>query len=70
VVLEDYKNSLRALKPGGLIVFDDSSVYTDYQPPGFPFKGHPGPSQIVRDYAMKEMCFLGGVGHNNVFQKR
>lgn len=69
-VLKDYRLCLQHLRPGGLLVFDDSSLGTTFHPPIFSFAGHPGPSRVVREYAMKEMCFLGAVGHNNVFKKR
>ncbi|MFT6443348.1 MAG: putative O-methyltransferase YrrM, partial [Salibacteraceae bacterium] len=51
VVLEDYKLSFANIKVGGLIVFDDSSLYAEYDPASFSFPGHPGPSVVVRDYA-------------------
>lgn len=70
VVLEDYKLCLKHLRDGGLLVFDDSSLDTDFNPPAFSFAGHPGPSRVVREFAMKEMIFLGAVGHNNVFRKK
>lgn len=69
VALADYLLCKEALADGGLLVMDDSSLYTDFQPPRFSFAGHPGPSRVVQERAMKEMRFLGGVGHNNVFQK-
>lgn len=70
VALADYEACKDQLADGGLLVMDDSSLYTDYQPPRFSFAGHPGPSRVVQERAMKELCFLGGVGHNNVFMKR
>jgi hypothetical protein len=69
VVLADYEACVANLADNGLLVMDDSSLYTDYQPPRFAFGGHPGPSRVVLERAMKELCFLGGVGHNNVFTK-
>lgn len=69
VALADYEVCRDNLADGGLLVMDDSSLYTDYQPPKFSFAGHPGPSRVVQELAMKELRFLGGVGHNNVFQK-
>lgn len=69
VALKDYELSRDSLAPGGILVMDDSSLYTDYKPPRFSFSGHPGPSKIVLELAMKEMQFLGGVGHNNIFMK-
>lgn len=69
VALADYEVCKDSLADGGLLVMDDSSLYMDYQPLSFSFAGHPGPSRIVQERAMKELRFLGGVGHNNVFQK-
>jgi cephalosporin hydroxylase len=70
VVLADYLLCKDALADGGLLVMDDSSLYTDFKPPKFSFAGHPGPSRVVKERAMKEMHFLGGVGHNNVFTNK
>ena len=69
VALADYEACRDNLADGGLLVMDDSSLYTDYQPPRFSFAGHPGPSRVVQERAMKELRFLGGVGHNNIFMK-
>jgi hypothetical protein len=69
-VLSDYKLCLENIKKGGLIIFDDASLYTDYQPLPFSFAGHPGPSLVAREYADKEMRFVGAVGHNNVYMKK
>lgn len=69
VVTQDYYNSKAALRVGGILVIDDSSSYMSFSPPAYSFAGHPGPSAIVRDLALLEMKFLGGVGHNNVFIK-
>jgi len=69
-VLFDYKLCLENLSDRGIIVIDDSSLYTDYNPLLFSFKGHPGPSLVAREYADKEMEFLGAVGHNCVYMKR
>jgi hypothetical protein len=69
VVLSDYRNSVAALRPGGLLVMDDSSLYTDFQAPVFSFAGHPGPSRVAREFADRELEHLGGVGHQNVYRK-
>jgi hypothetical protein len=70
VALADYERACSNLADGGILVMDDSSLYTEYNPPRFAFAGHPGPSRIVRDKAMKQLRFIGGVGHNNVFIKQ
>ena len=69
VALSDYEICCDALAEGGLLVMDDSSLFTDFKPPHFSFAGHPGPSRVVQERAMNELRFLGGVGHNNVFIK-
>ncbi|HEY4214923.1 MAG TPA: class I SAM-dependent methyltransferase [Steroidobacteraceae bacterium] len=69
VVRSDYRNSVEALKPGGILVMDDSSLETNFTPPSFSFAGHPGPSRVARELADKELQALGGVGHQNVYRK-
>lgn len=67
--LSDYENCRDNLAIGGLLVMDDSSLYSGYKPPLYSFAGHPGPSKIVEQFAMKELIFIAGVGHNNIFLK-
>jgi cephalosporin hydroxylase len=67
VALADYEVCRDNLAVGGLLVMDDSSLGTNFRPPLFSTAGHPGPSRIVLELAMKQLRFLGGVGHNNVF---
>jgi predicted O-methyltransferase YrrM len=69
VALSDYRICRDHLAPGGLLVLDDASLYSTYRPPLFAFPGHPGPSRVLRDFALKELEFLGAVGHNNVLRK-
>lgn len=70
IALADYLLCRDSLAVGGLLIMDDSSLYTDFNPPTFSFAGHPGPSKIVKDLAIGELKFIGAVGHNNVFQKK
>ena len=70
IALSDYQNSVANLKVGGILVMDDSSLFTDFNPPKFSFAGHSGPSQVMKEYAMKELKFIAGIGHNNVFVKK
>lgn len=70
VVLADYEICRDNLAPGGLLVMDDSSLYTSYRPPLFSFAGHIGPSRVFRDFAAKELNPLATVGHNNILLKR
>lgn len=69
VALSDYLICKDNLKLGGILVLDDSSLYTDFSPPIFSFAGHPGPSRIVSELASHELEFVGAVGHNNIFRK-
>jgi cephalosporin hydroxylase len=69
VALADYETCRENLADGGLLVMDDSSLDTDYRPLRFSTAGHPGPTRVVKERTMKELRFLGGVGHNNVFVK-
>jgi hypothetical protein len=48
---------------------DDSSLHTDFKPPTFSFAGHAGPSKVAREFADRELRFVGAVGHQNVYQK-
>jgi len=69
IVLEDYRNSLENLRPGGILVFDDAALQFDYSPGQGSFAGHPGPSTVARQYAAIEMELVGVVGHNVLFKK-
>ena len=70
VVLADYQNCYDSLAEGGLLVMDDSSLYTNYKPPLFSFAGHPGPSKVAQELAMRDLIFIGAIGHNNIFMKK
>ncbi len=70
VALADYRICHANLSLGGLLVMDDASLYSDFRAPHFSFAGHPGPSRVVKENVMREMNFLGAIGHNNVFQKQ
>lgn len=69
VAAADYRHCVEQLKPGGLLILDDASLGTEFDPPHFSFAGHPGPSKVAAEFAMKELDFLGAVGHNNIFVK-
>ncbi len=69
-VLADYKLCKKSLSEKGLLIFDDSSLGTSFIPPFFSSAGHPGPSDVVKKYAMKELIHIGIVGHNNIFMNR
>lgn len=69
VAIADYELSISCLNVGGLLVMDDSSLYADYNAVSFAFPGHPGPSRIVQERAIKDLALICSVGHNNIFQK-
>lgn len=65
----DWEVCSRQIKVGGIIVLDDSALYTNFTPPFFAFKGHEGPSKVaaeISDFSFKEVL---QVGHNRVFEK-
>jgi len=68
IALSDYRLCRDNLNPGGILVLDDASVGTSFNPPRFAFAGHPGPSRVARELADKEMRFLCAVGHNNLYK--
>lgn len=68
VVLADYRLCRNHLMPGGLLVMDDASLESTFKPPRFSFAGHPGPSRVAVEFAMKELEIVGAVGHVNVFR--
>lgn len=69
-VLNDVELAHLALKSGGLMVLDDSSLYLKYNPPLYAFAGHPGPSLAVINMDKEKFEHLITVGHNNVFLKK
>lgn len=70
IALADYRLCRDHIVSGGLLVLDDASLGSSFRPPLFSFAGHPGPSRVATEFAMKEMKYIGAVGHNNVFQKK
>ncbi len=69
IVQADWSVCSKAAAPGGLIVLDDAGLTTDYQPPIFATKGHPGPSQLAVEIDRNQFREILQVGHNRVFQK-
>lgn len=57
------------VRTGGIIVLDDSSMDTAYQPPAFATAGHPGPSRVAREVDKTQFREILRVGHNRVFQR-
>ena len=58
------------VRPGGIIVLDDSALGTTYNPPAFASGGHPGPSQVAAEMEGTSFLEILRVGHNRVFQKQ
>jgi SAM-dependent methyltransferase len=69
VARADWRVCASKVKPGGLIVLDDSGLNTNYHPPVFATGGHPGPSQVAREISRPDFREILQVGHNRVFQK-
>jgi len=71
IVKSDFELSINNLSDDGFIVMDDSSLYFDFQQKKYGgFTGHPGPSKVAKDIALKKMQLFGAVGHNNIFCKK
>lgn len=72
IVKQDWEIASSSIKVGGIIVFDDSSLYLNYSNPYMSFKGHVGPSKFVEDLksnGLNDFKEILIVGHNRVFQK-
>ena len=69
VVKIDFNNCYNNLKIGGLIVLDDSALFTNYRPPFYSNSGHPGPSKVANEIDLNNLKEVLSVGHNRVFQK-
>ena len=69
VVRADWEVCSNSLSPQGLIVLDDSSLSTRFQPPLFASRGHPGPSRIAEELDRTRFREILQVGHNRVFQR-
>lgn len=52
----------------GLVIVDDSSLKTNYRPPSFAFKGHPGPSRAISELGTS-LRHIATAGHNNILLK-
>jgi hypothetical protein len=70
IVAKDWKACSNAIKPGGIIILDDSGLSTSYQPPAFATGGHPGPSRLASEINPSQFQEILQVGHNRVFQHR
>ena len=70
VVKSDFDNCSSVLSSGGIIVLDDSAIYTSFKSPIYSSAGHPGPSKLANEIDRDVFTELLSVGHNRVFQKK
>ena len=69
VAREDFNICSRSLSQGGLLVMDDSALYTGYKPFTYSSAGHPGPSRVVEEEAAEIFEEIISCGHNRCFRK-
>lgn len=69
VARADWDASAANVRPGGVIVLDDSSLDTAFSPPAFASAGHPGPSRLAAEIDLARFREILRVGHNRVFQR-
>lgn len=69
VVLKDWDVCSQSVKPGGLVVMDDSGSTTSFRPPLFATAGLPDPSRLAREIDRSRFKEILQMGHNRVFQK-
>ncbi|MDH7604024.1 MAG: class I SAM-dependent methyltransferase [Melioribacter sp.] len=67
IVKQDLLNCYQFISNNGLIALDDSALYTDFKPPKFSFKGHPGPSFVANEIFDLGFEELVSCGHLRVF---
>jgi hypothetical protein len=66
----DVESAYLGLRTGGLLVLDDSSLYTDFQISLDDIsRGHPGPSLVFMEMDRRQLQWVFGVGHINVLRK-
>ena len=70
IVARDWSACSEAVRPGGIIVLDDSGLSSNYSPPAFATGGHPGPSKLASEIDSSLFEEILQVGHNRVFRKR
>lgn len=71
VVKSDIASATNGLVSGGILVLDDSSLFTDFKlSTNEAFRGHPGPSKVFNEVDFTKFDFLFGVGHNNFLRKK
>ena len=69
-VCADIGNYVPMVRPGGVLVMDDASLYLDA--PAGHFKGHPDVGRAIRDCldTREDMEHLFAVGHNRVWRRQ
>ena len=70
VVKSDFDTCSSMLSSGGMIIMDDSALYTSFKPPIYSCAGHPGPSKLANEINGDVFKEILSVGHNRVFQKK
>ncbi len=68
IVKQDFEICASSLSKKGIIVLDDSALYTAYKPPLFASAGHPGPSTVADEIDKNKFIEILSIGHNRVFQ--
>jgi len=68
IARQDWDLCSAHVKPGGVIVLDDSALTTKYVPPIFATGGHPGPSRLAQEIDRTRFREILQVGHNRAFQ--
>jgi hypothetical protein len=69
VARADWEASAEGVRPGGVIVLDDSALDTTFVPPAFATAGHPGPSRLATEIDRARFREILRVGHDRVFQR-
>lgn len=69
IVKKDFEICSNSLNKNGLIVLDDSSLYTEFKPKSYATAGHPGPSRLAQEIDLSNFEEILAVGHNRVFKK-
>lgn len=69
IVKKDFEACSQSININGLIVLDDSALYTDYRPSSFSTAGHPGPSRLAQEIDEIRFKEILAVGHNRVFKR-
>ena len=70
IVRQDVVLAANNLKRGGILVMDDASLYSAYNPSSISFAGHPGPSIAATEIEnSREFSLIGTCGHNRIYMK-